>query len=75
MTTPEAVVQILCSENESRENIYIVGITEPWGNWYFLKHEMEFLDRHIKKNLYRTDSMARANPSVDLNVFDSTALV
>ena len=51
--TEEAVVQLLQSTyGEGDENsFYLVGLAEASGNWFFIKFELENLERQLKESL------------------------
>jgi CheY-like chemotaxis protein len=51
--TSTSVIQILYSFDQPLQPMFLVGITETDGNWYFLKFELENLEKLIMEILRR----------------------
>jgi hypothetical protein len=49
--TDQAVVQILLSEPVNSDPFFLIGVTETSGNWFFVKFEMENLERQLTESL------------------------
>ena len=56
--TEEAVVQILQSRygDGNEDAFYLVGLAEAYGNWFFIKFELENLERQLKESLKKPTS-------------------
>ncbi len=49
--TDEAVVQILLSEPANADPFFLIGVTEAAGNWFFVKFEMESLEKQVTEKI------------------------
>ncbi len=49
--TDQAVVQISLSEPVNSDPFFLIGVTETSGNWFFVKFEMEKLERQLTESL------------------------
>lgn len=45
--TDTIVIQILCSSHQNLPPFYLIGITKSSGNWFFMKFELENLDKML----------------------------
>jgi hypothetical protein len=62
--TGEAVVQIQQSKKENEEPFFLIGVTEAAGNWFFVKFELENLERQLIESL-KKEYRPQAEPSVN----------